>query len=86
MIKMIDSRIGNFMWNKKYIHLDDLLEPLQVLAREFKDLTQNFDQYMGPSWQKKLIVPDPAATGKTIKSTEKILDYMASNPDATMRF
>ena len=26
------------------------------------------------------------ATGKTIKSTEQLLDYMASNPDATMRF
>ena len=26
-----------------------------------------------------------AATGKTIKSMEQLLDYMASNPDATMR-
>ena len=44
--------------------LDDLLEPAQALARESKDLTQEFDLYMGPSWQDKLIGPDPRATVK----------------------
>ena len=44
--------------------LDDLLEPAQALAREFKDLTQECDSYMGPSWQNKLIGPDPGKAGK----------------------
>ena len=44
--------------------LDDLLEPAQAFAREFKDLTQEFDLYMAPSWQYRLIGPDPGATGK----------------------
>ena len=44
--------------------LDDLPEPAQALAQEFQDLTQEFDLYMGPSWQDTLIGPDPAATGK----------------------
>ena len=43
--------------------LDDLFTPALELAQEFKDLTVDFDKFMGTSWANTLIGPDPGAAG-----------------------
>ena len=48
--------------------LDDLFTPALELAQEFKDLTIDFDNFMGTSWTHTLVGPDPGAAGRQNRS------------------
>ena len=52
--------------------LDDLFTPALELAKEFQDLTADFDVFMGPSWIDKLIGPDPGAIGRQNQSQRSV--------------
>ena len=48
--------------------LDDLFTPALELAKEFQDLTADFDDFMEPYWNNKFIEPDPGAIGRQNRS------------------
>ena len=48
--------------------LDDLFTPALELAHEFKDLTVDFDNFMGISWTNTFVGPDPGAAGRQNRS------------------